>query len=180
MKKFILALMVFASITLTSCVTSAYASGEGYYDDEYSSVNIIIRNGTPYYFEGNLLYYFYNGWYYYPYYTNNHYYFYRYSRPLPPLRHGERFIPNRAHRPFYRGTMPRYRSSTRGDIRHHRHVHPDRMPSIRHGNNHRHGSFNQHGRPNHRFQNGSGFGHRPNQGISRGGGHMNHNNSRKR
>lgn len=161
MKKFILALMVFASVALTSCVTSAYASGEGYYDDEYSNVSIIIRSGTPYYFEGNLLYYFYNGWYYYPYYTNSHYYFYRYSRPLPPPRHGERFIPNRAHRPFYHGKMPRYRSSTMVTVRHrHRNVQPDRMPSIRRDN---------HQRPNPGVQNrGGGFNHRPAPSINRG------------
>lgn len=161
MKKFILALMVFASVALTSCVTSAYASGEGYYDDEYSNVSIIIRSGTPYYFEGNLLYYFYNGWYYYPYYTNSHYYFYRYSRPLPPPRHGERFIPNSAHRPFYHGRMPRYRSSTMETVRHrHRNVQPDRMPSIRRDN---------HQRPNPGVQNrGSGFNHRPAPSINRG------------
>lgn len=92
MKKFIFSLILgFALLmSFTSCASPAYAQGE-IYDD----VSIVVRYGTPYYYNGSLLYYMYNGYYYYPYLRNNHYYYHRYSRPrpLPPPRGGRHFEP---------------------------------------------------------------------------------------
>lgn len=105
MKKFILSLIFGISVlfSLSSCVTSAYAQDVVISNDgDNVDVSFVIRYGTPYYINGSLQYYLYNGWYYYPYYYNNHYYYYRYSRPLPPPRHGHRFTPGRYDRPYFR------------------------------------------------------------------------------
>jgi hypothetical protein len=82
MKKFIsLILALMMCISLTSCVTTAYAQT----DDEVSDVNVVITYGTPYYnSNGLLLYYIYRDLYYYPYYYNNRWHFRHYTRPLPP------------------------------------------------------------------------------------------------
>ena len=126
MKKIFLSLIFSIGIlfSMSSCISSAYAQDVIVEDDGVGvSMGVVVRYGTPYYFEGSILYYLYNGWYYYPYLTGNGYYFYRYSRPLPPPRHGYRFEPRPGdrphitHRPY--GSM---RSSTR---------HVERRPAVR-------------------------------------------------
>jgi hypothetical protein len=107
MKKFILSIIFGIGIlfSMSSCAVGAYAQDEVYYEsiDGDVDINIVIRYGTPYYYDGSILYYSYNGWYYYPYYLNNSYYYYRYTRPLPPPRYGHRFVPRRGDRPYYGG-----------------------------------------------------------------------------
>lgn len=76
---FILGLMM--CISMSSCVTTAYAQT----DDEMVDVNVVVTYGTPYYnSDGLLLYYVFRDLYYYPYYYGNRWYFRHYSRPLPP------------------------------------------------------------------------------------------------
>ena len=84
MKKFILSIIfgIGVMFSFNSCVTSAYAC-----ETDDIDVNVVIRYGTPYYYEGSLLYYVYDGWYYYPYVVNNRYYYHRYSKPLPYHMH---------------------------------------------------------------------------------------------
>ena len=105
MKKLIFTLIlgICAIISLNSCTTYAY-SQDTPYDYQYSynndvDMNIVIRMGTPYYFENSIIYYLYNGWYYYPYFYNGHYYYYRYRTPFP-MRPGYRFIPRHHERPY--------------------------------------------------------------------------------
>lgn len=126
MKKIFLSLIFSIGIlfSMSSCISSTYAQDVIVEDDGVGvSMGVVVRYGTPYYFEGSILYYLYNGWYYYPYLTGNGYYLYRYSRPLPPPRHGYRFEPRPGdrphitHRPY--GSM---RSSTR---------HVERQPAVR-------------------------------------------------
>lgn len=100
MKKFIFGLILFvvSMFSFTSCVSPAYAQGEVY--DDNVDVSVVVRYGTPYYYNGYLLYYMYDRFYYYPYVRNNRYYYYRYSRPLPHprgVRHFEPAYHNRPH-----------------------------------------------------------------------------------
>ena len=104
MKKFIycVLLSMFAFVC-TSCVGYTYATTQ---DDIYveadadivhSNVdfNVVIRYGTPYYYEGTLLYYLYEGLYYYPFYYDNYWYVRCYRRPFAHLHHRPYFRPNR-------------------------------------------------------------------------------------
>lgn len=85
---FILGIMM--CMSLTSCITEAYAQNE----DISADVNVVLTYGIPCYgVDGLLLYYTYNNLYYYPYYYNNRWYFKYYRRPLPP----------RSYRPLPRG-----------------------------------------------------------------------------
>lgn len=106
MKKFIsLILALMMCISLTSCVTTAYAQT----DDEVSDVNVVITYGTPYYnSNGLLLYYIYRDLYYYPYYHNNRWYFRHYARPLPPRHYRPMPRDFYHHRPHirYHNTKP--------------------------------------------------------------------------
>ena len=142
MKKFILSLLFGITIlfSTSSCVTGAYGQDvviSGSNGDV--DVSVVVRYGTPYYFEGSILYYLYDGWYYYPYLHNNYYYHYRYSRPLPPPRPGHRFVPRYNDRPHFK---------------HHRNDRPTRRSST-------------YVREQHRGHNPS-VGHRPNNNIQRG------------
>ena len=119
MKKFILSLLfgIGISCSLSSCITDAYAQDviitDGVSDVDFS---IVVRYGTPYYYDGSLLYYLYNGWYYYPYVRNNHYYYHRYSRPLPPPQPRHRGVEPRPHhndRPHVNNGNRSFGSSTR-------------------------------------------------------------------
>lgn len=76
------------SLVFYSCDT-AYAGVSSYpqYDeqevfDNRINYNIVIRYGTPYYYDGYLRYYFYEGLYYYPVYYNKFWYFRTYRRPF--------------------------------------------------------------------------------------------------
>lgn len=100
--------------TISSCDVYTYATTQ---DDIYTeeaidivqsdvSFNIIIRNGTPFYRNGEVLYYLYNGIYYYPYYYNNYWYVRAYRRPFThfdtypyfrPHKYDHRFRPGRYH-----------------------------------------------------------------------------------
>ena len=99
--------LICLSLSLSSCET-AYASisSSSQCDDQEIlnnnvNYNIIIRYGTPYYYDGYLYYYLYEGLYYYPVYYNNYWYFRTYRRPF---RYG--YFPDNRHwrpRPHMRG-----------------------------------------------------------------------------
>lgn len=83
MRKYIIVLCVgLLSIICTSCITSSYAETSVGNED----ISLIVRYGTPYYYNGTLSYYLYNGYYFYPYRYYNRTYFHKYRRPLPPPR----------------------------------------------------------------------------------------------
>lgn len=137
MKKFILALIlgIVSLVSFNSCVTEAYAQDVEVSTDDFS---IVVRYGTPYYYDGSILYYMYNGWYYYPYVLNNRYYYHRYSRPLHYYNH--RYINNSRvyrrsstyyhHRPhIHRGGDVHHR----GGVINHRPNINNHRPNINHG-----------------------------------------------
>ena len=83
MKKYLSSLLIGLMCMLcASCVTSSYAETSVCDED----VQIVIRYGTPYYYNNTLAYYIYDGYYFYPYRYNNAWRFHRYSRPLQPPR----------------------------------------------------------------------------------------------
>lgn len=93
MKKYLMILLsvLFLSLGLSSCDTT-YAGVDSNQEAllDNIDINLIVRNGTPYYYNGYLNYYYYRGLYYYPIYYNNYWYFRAY------------------HRPFRRGYLPSY------------------------------------------------------------------------
>lgn len=103
MKHFIYIAAFIISLTFTSCVGYTYATTQDdiYVETEadivHSNVdfNIVIRYGTPYYYEGSLLYYLYDGLYYYPFYYDNYWYVRAYRRPFAHLHHRPYFRPHR-------------------------------------------------------------------------------------
>ena len=108
MKKTILFIVfaICAMLTFSSCVSPAYAQGVEITEcDGNVDINVIVRYGTPYYYEGSLIYYLYDGFYYYPRLIDNHWRYYRYARPLPPPRH-------HYHSGDYSGRYNPHRSST--------------------------------------------------------------------
>ena len=142
MKKFLLTLFLAAvtMISMNSCVASAYSQDVAYgvdynYDGSDVDINVVVRLGSPFYFENTILYYLYDGWYYYPYFHNGHYYYYRYRRPFP-THPGYRFTPGRHHRPYaHRGTFaPDRRHDNHGSARPGHHGRPGG-----HGNHGNHG-----------------------------------------
>ena len=115
MKKIILILSIILC-SFSSCIfsTEEYATTQ---DDVYveTSVdvvrstidyNLVIRFGTPYYYNGSLLYYLYDGLYYYPYYYNNYWYFRTYRRPFNHLEYRPYFRPHRYDYRFDRSYRP--------------------------------------------------------------------------
>ena len=137
MKKTILfiVLAICAMLTFSSCVSPAYAQGVEITEcDGNVDINVIVRYGTPYYYEGSILYYMYDGFYYYPRLIDNHWRYYRYARPVPPPRH--------YHNGYHRGRYNPHRSSTYKNYPGHRNGgnihHPHRMSG---------GSMNRHLRP---------------------------------
>lgn len=87
-------LLVFSClISTTSCITDTYAQTTIGDDD----VQLVIRYGTPYYYNNTLAYYYYNGYYFYPYWYNNAWRYHRYSRPLPPSRYYDYHRPSSHH-----------------------------------------------------------------------------------
>lgn len=108
---------------LTSCSTPISASvQDDMYIESYENVvvrsdvdfSIVIRYGTPYYFNGSLLYYLYNGLYYYPYFYDNYWYVRAYRKPfyyIPnfrPHRYDYRFSPG-VHKGYNRPPIQKYR-----------------------------------------------------------------------
>ncbi len=154
-KILVMALLMVSSFSLASCFGTygevRYHSTDDQYEVTSAGPNvdyeIVVRYGTPYYYQGDLIYYLYNGMYYYPYYYNNYWYFRTY-RVLP--------YPSR---PWYR---PSFGRPHRGDIRHHHsgydrgghHGRPGAGPGRGHG---RHDGGGQH---HPRF---GGAGHNPGQ-----------------
>lgn len=112
--------------TLSSCAFETYATTQ---DDIYvqtevdvvrSTVDyqIVIKYGTPYYYNGSILYYIYDNLYYYPYYYDNYWYFRCYRRPFPYTNYRPYFRPHRYDYRFYEGYRHprgwyRYEPSTR-------------------------------------------------------------------
>ena len=110
MKKFLFILMLgICSLSLTSCVTGAYAE-TGYYGDD---IEVVFRMGTPYYYEGTL-YYFYNGYYFYPYRYGTSWRYYRYA--TPPRYHSIHHP--RHHRPYRHGDIHRHGHGHHGGNHH--------------------------------------------------------------
>lgn len=119
-------LIVLTCMLCTSCVTSTYA--ETSVGDE--DVQIVIRYGTPYYYDNTLAYYIYDGYYFYPYRYNNTWRFHRYSRhdyrrpPLPRHNNGHRHFGNYSQHPRNNGMSRPSRPShnhrpMRSSTRHH-------------------------------------------------------------
>lgn len=123
MKHIIIAFILL--LCISSCDIYTYNTGQ---DDVYVTTdievvnsnidyNLVITNGVPYYYEGNIVYYIYNNLYYYPYYYNNYWYFrvYRrpyYTRPYPyfrPHRYDYRFNYNYRHPNGWYRYSPNYR-----------------------------------------------------------------------
>lgn len=129
MKKYLIILfsMAFLSLGFSSCETTYTgidSNQEALLDN--IDINLIVRNGTPYYYNGFLNYYYYGGLYYYPIYYNNYWYFRAYHRPFRrgyfpachnwrprphwrgyrgfgrPDRYGRVYRPNSNHRPNVR------------------------------------------------------------------------------
>lgn len=114
MKKYLIILIsvLFLSLGLTSCETT-YAGIDSNQKAllDNIDINLIVRNGTPYYYNGYLNYYYYRGLYYYPIYYNNYWYFRAYHRPfrrgyLPsyhnwrPREHWRGYRPNPSYRKY--------------------------------------------------------------------------------
>lgn len=139
---FIALLMMF---TFSSCETYTYTTTQ---DDIYTettvdivrsnvSFDIVIRYGTPFYYEGSLLYYIYDGLYYYPFYYNNYWYVRAYRRPFTHLDRRPYFRP---HRHDYRFSPGQYRGFDRPrNTGIHRPATPNRHNG-RYENNRPHGS----------------------------------------
>lgn len=103
MKNLLLAVLLIFS--LGSCGEYTYVESDPIYDTEYvqtyatdGDINIIITNGTPYYYNGQLWYYYYRNLYYYPFWYDG----YWYLRPYTTLYswnwyryHYRHFRPNR-------------------------------------------------------------------------------------
>ena len=90
-KKLFLALSL--AFLLSSCAVTL--------DETLPSTDVVIRYGTPYYYDNNLTYYHYNGWYYYPYYRDRILYYHRYQRPIPPRAGRPRISPGHPRRPSH-------------------------------------------------------------------------------
>lgn len=94
--------IIVMSLSLTSCITEAYAQVDDIYDNV--DIGLVVRYGTPYYnTDGLLMYYIYRNLYYYPYYHHNRYYLHRYRRPLPYyLKDRYRPVPRDSYRNYYK------------------------------------------------------------------------------
>lgn len=133
MKKVLLSLIFGLSIMFifNSCetYTAIMPTDDGTYINVETSVeryrnvdfNVIVRYGTPYYYNESLLYYMYNNLYYYPFYYDNYWYVRVYSRPIGYRRYRPYFRPNRHDYRFKPGNHPGYNQP------HHRPSIPQRM-----------------------------------------------------
>ena len=70
-------------------------------DETLPTVDVVVRYGTPYYYDNTLTYYRYNGWYYYPYYRGRIMYYHRYDRPVRPRVGRPMIIPGHPRRPSH-------------------------------------------------------------------------------
>ena len=111
-----LILGIMMMVSLNSCGVYGYATTQDdiYVEAEADVVHtnvdfgIVIRYGTPYYYNGDLLYYLYDGLYYYPFYYDNYWYVRVYRRPIDHLRYRPYFRPNRHDYRFSPGRHPGY------------------------------------------------------------------------
>lgn len=69
-------------MSLTSCYTA-----DAVVCDE-PTVDVVIKYGTPYYYNGSIVYYVYDNYYYYPHYNGTRWYYYRDRHPIRPYRNG--------------------------------------------------------------------------------------------
>jgi len=198
-KLFIFLVSIGMALSLTSCVSTAYAQTDEVYtttSDDNVNVEVVISYGVPVFDEtGFVMYYLYKGWYYYPYWITDRYYFHVYRHPLTMdyYRRWYRPVPRDFHRRFHYDRTPRmhkpHHSGNRmrphnGNIHNRPSVghrpsgnHNRTMPNInRGGNMHRGGSMGNSrpmAQPRSSTRNG-GMGGRPTGGGhfggSRGGG----------
>lgn len=141
-KLFTFVFALFMLCSLYSCTTYTYATTQ---DDIYvetqadvvqSNVdfNLVIRYGTPYYYEGELLYYLYNDLYYYPFYYDNYWYVRVYRRPFAYIYHRPYFRPNRYDYRFEPGRHHGFdRPRPNPNPGHNRNVTPQRPRNDRNG-----------------------------------------------
>lgn len=143
----------YGCVTSTEYVTTQDDVYTEYYDDVVRSnidMNIVIRYGTPYYYNGSILYYFYDNLYYYPYHYGSYWYMRIYRRPFPytdyhpyfrPHKYDYRFGPSYHHpHNWYTGPRDRHRPTNRygrpsTHSRPNNHVTPNRPP-VRNNNPH--------------------------------------------
>lgn len=111
---FIFALLMILSFSSCELYTYATTQDDIYVESESDIVhinidyNLIVRYGTPYYYNGSILYYLYEGLYYYPFYYNNCWYIRAYRKPFTHLYHHPYFRPHRYDYRFDRGYRPHY------------------------------------------------------------------------
>jgi len=139
MKKIIFNL-IFCVIAVTS-FTSCYTADAVVCDE--NTVDVVVKYGTPYYYNGTIVYYVYDNYYYYPHYNGTRWYYYR----------SDRFSRN-----HNRGWV---NPGTRKPYKHHGNHHHGRPGSIKPNNGNHRGHGGNVGR-----QGGS----RPNVGGHHGGG----------
>lgn len=84
MKRIIFGLVfgIMALVSFTSCMTA-----DAVVCDE-PTIDVVIRYGTPYYYNGAIVYYVYDNYYYYPHYNGTRWYYYRDRRPIRPHHNG--------------------------------------------------------------------------------------------
>lgn len=122
-------------LSLNSCDVYTYATAqEDIYVETQANVvrsdvdfNIVVRYGTPYYYNGSILYYIYRDLYYYPFYYNNYWYVRAYSRPFNHLRYRPYFRP---HRYDYRFAPGSYRGFNRPNVDRHNNKFHNRKPDV--------------------------------------------------
>ena len=122
MKKLLMLIIgILMMVSLNSCGVYSYATTqddiyvEAEADVVYTNVDfgVVIRYGTPYYYNGDLLYYIYNGLYYYPFYYDNYWYVRVYRRPFSHLYHRPYFRPRHYDMRFEPGRHPGFDNSPR-------------------------------------------------------------------
>ena len=127
MKKFYIFILGLLMIfSLNSCETYTYATTQ---DDIHVETDvdivqsnigfdIIVKYGTPYYYNGSILYYLYEGLYYYPYWYENYWYVRAYRHPFKYYSYKPYFRP---HRYDYRFKPGIYKGYNRPYYMHHNH-----------------------------------------------------------
>lgn len=137
-KLFIFLVSIGMALSLTSCVSTAYAQTDEVYtttSDDNVNVEVVISYGVPVFDEtGFVMYYLYKGWYYYPYWITDRYYFHVYRHPLGMdyYRRWYRPVPRDFHRRFHYDRTPRVHKP-----HHSGRIHHDGGRMRPHGNTHR-------------------------------------------
>lgn len=133
---------------LTSCETTTYVTTQDdiYYGEVSDAqviinsnfdVMVVVRNGIPYYHNGELLYYLYKNLYYYPFYYGNHWYMRAYRRPFNHITYKPYFRPNKYDHKFRHGYVNGFNRP------------PRHIPNYRHRMNGRYSQQpNRHSKPN--------------------------------